>query len=179
MAHALIAIQRAARTFAAAVAAVSLVACGGGDDNPNSSSSGGKLTISAATPSAHNGDIDVDTAVVKGNNARAADGFSSLPYCEIFFEDARSSNSTRYAVQVYFRQGDKAVLHASIVGGNPPSYVVFHNNSGNPIGGITVDTAARRLTFTAKVLNGSGGEAGTVNGTVGFPANSGTPACGA
>lgn len=166
----------------AALAAVTLLlaACGGGDDdNLNGPSSGGKLTISAASPSAHSGDIDVDTAVTKGNSARAADGFSSQPYCEIFFEDARSSNGTRYAVQVYFRQGDKAVLHASIVGGNPPTYVVFHNNAGNPITGIAVDTAARRLTFTAKVLNGSSGEAGTVNGTVGFPANSGTPACGA
>ncbi len=163
----------------ATILATALAACGGGDDNTANATGGGKLTISAANPSGHNGEIDLDTAVTKGNSARAADGFSSQAYCEVFFEDARSSNGTRYAVQVYFRQGDKAVLHASIVGGNPPTYAVFHNNSGNPITGITVNTTTRQLSFTAKVLNGSSGEAGTVNGTVGFPSNSGTPACGA
>ncbi|MFN0182460.1 MAG: hypothetical protein ACKVQR_01455 [Aquabacterium sp.] len=160
------------------LAGAALAACGGGDDNTPSNTGGGKLTVSAANPGAHNGDIDVETATTKGNSARAADGFSTLPYCEIFFENALSSNGTRYRVQVYFRQGDKAVLHTSIMGGTS-GWVVFHNNSGNPITGITVDTTARRLTYTAKVLSGGSGEAGTVNGTVSFPANSGTPACGA
>jgi len=166
-----------------------LAACGGGGSSTGSGGSGGSgggaganggtLTIASATPGSNNTTLDLSRAATIANNTRAADGFSATPYCEVFFEGVPGANGVTYAVQVYFRQSDKAPINASIVGGNPPNFVIFNNNSGNPITGITVDTGARTIVFANKVLAGSSGEAGTVNGTLTFPANNGTPACGA
>lgn len=180
-----------ARTLLTTLAALALTACGGGDDDTSTTAAASPaagsttptattatastLTLSVATPAANNTTIDLATATTKGNNTRAADGFSAVPYCELFWENATAANGKKYAVQVYFRQTDRAVLHASVV---ESSYVVFNNDSGNPISGVTVDTATRTLTYTAKVLAGSGGELGTLDGAVGFPANASTPACG-
>lgn len=165
-------------TLAALAATVVLAACGGGDDDDSRSGAGaGTLTIAAATPAANTTTVDLATATSRGNQARAADAFSSQPYCEVFFENASGANGVKYALQVYFRQSDKLPLHVSVVGAN--GYVVFNNAAGAPITGITVDTGARTLGFANKVLAGSGGEAGTLSGSVSFPANSGTPACGA
>jgi hypothetical protein len=169
------------------VLAVALAACGGGGTTTTGAggggggggATGGSLTISAATPAANNTTLDLSRATTISNNARAADGFSSTPYCEALFEGVPGANGVTYRVQVYFRQSDKAPLHTSIFGGNPPTYAVFNNNNGNPITGLTVDTTARTIVFANKVLAGASGEAGTVNGTANFPANSGTPACGA
>jgi hypothetical protein len=124
--------------------------------------------------------MDVSKAPTKGNDARAADGFSSSAYCDVYFEGYAGANGITYALQVYFRQSDKAALNASIVGGSGASlWAVFSNNAGSPITGVTVDAAARTITFTNKVLNGSAGETATVNGTVSFPANAtGTAGCG-
>lgn len=166
--------------LAAAMLAM-LSACGGGDDAPSSSSNGGNLTISAAAPAAHNTTVDLNTAVNKGNSARAADGFSAQAYCEVFWETANGANGKKYALQVYFRSGDKLPLHVSLLDATngAPSWVAFQNNSGNPIAGISVDTTARTLTFNAKAITGPNGETATLGGTVGFQSNSGTPACGA
>ncbi len=143
---------------------------------------GGALTFSAATPAAHNTTADPTTALSKGNDARAADGFSTLPYCDVFFEDFTAANGKHYALQVYFRQGDKAVLNVSVIeatAGAPP-WVAFHNNAGTPITGASVDTTARTLTFSSKVLTATGSSnTVTLTGSVPFQANTGTPACGA
>ena len=137
------------------------------------------LTFSAANPSAHNTTVDVSTAKTIGNDARAADGFSSVPYCDVYFEDATGANGKHYALQVYFRQTDKQPINASVVEG-PATWVAFSNDSGKPITGITVDTTARTLTFANKVLTGSSGETVTINGTASFPKNStGAAGCGA
>lgn len=151
--------------------------CGGGDDDTSATASAGAstLTLSAATPAVNNTTIDLSTATSKGNSARAADGFSAVAYCEVFWENATAANGLKYAVQVYFRQTDKAALHASVI---ENAFVIFNNASGNVITGVTVDTAAKTLTFTAKTLSGSAGEVGTLSGTVGFPANATTAACG-
>lgn len=93
----------------------------------------------------------------------------------MFWENATAANGLKYAVQVYFRQTDKAAIHTSVI---EPGFVVFNNDRGNAITGVTVDTAAKTLTFTAKILTGSAGEVGTLSGTVGFPANATTAACG-
>lgn len=168
--------------------AVLLAACGGGSGGSGgggggggggAGASGGTLTIASASPASNNTTLDLSRAATIGNSTRAADGFSAAPYCEVFFEGVPGANGVTYAVQVYFRQSDKEPLNASIVGGNPPTFVIFNNNSGNPISGLTVDTTARTIVFANKVLNGSSGEVGTVSGTATFPANSGTPACGA
>lgn len=161
-----------------AAATTLLAACGGGDDDSTSGAgaSGGTLTLSAAAPAANNTTLDLATAGTSGNSARAADTFSSLPYCEVYFENVSAANGVKYALQVYFRQGDKAPLHVSVIGAN--GYTVFNNAAGAAISGITVDTSARTLRFAAKVLAGSSGEAGTLDGTASFPANAGTPACG-
>lgn len=168
----------------ALAAAAMLSACGGGDDagtGAGSGSGGASLTLSAATPATHNTTVDLSTAVNKGNSARAADSFSSVAYCEVFWETANGANGKKYALQVYFRQGDKAALHVSVLDATPAAafWGAFQNNNGNPITGITVDTTARTLTFASKAITGSSGEAVTLTGTVSFPANSGTPACGA
>lgn len=166
-------------------AALLLAACGGGGDAPPASGGGagavgGSLTISAATPAANNTTLNLDGAAVKGNDARPADSFSSSPYCDVYFEGFTGANGTTYALQVYFRQSDKAPLNASIVGGSGAAFwAVFDNNSGNPITGVSVDATARTITFTSKVLNGSSGETATVNGTLTFPANATAAACGA
>lgn len=152
-----------------------LAGCGGGDDPATTTAGAGSLTLSAATPAVNNTTIDLATAGAKGNLARPADGFSAAAYCELFWENASAANGKKYAVQVYFRQTDKAALHASVI---ESGFVVFNNDNGNAITGVTVDTAAKTLTFTAKTLSGSAGEVGTLAGTVAFPANATTAACG-
>ena len=164
----------------ALLASALLAGCGGGDDDAAgtaaaTTTAASSLTLSDATPATNNTTIDLATAATKGNSARAADGFSSVAYCELFWENATAANGKKYAVQVYFRQTDQAAIHASVI---ESGFVVFNNDSGNAITGVTVDTAAKTLTFTAKTLSGSSGEVGTVAGTVGFPANATTPACG-
>lgn len=174
---------RIAKTLSAALAATMIVAaCGGGGDGSSSGGGGGTLTIASATPAAQNTTVDLSKAVSSGNDARAADAFSASAYCEVYWEDATGANGKKYALQVYFRQSDRAPLHVSVVESStsgPASWVVFHNNAGNPITGITVDTAARTLNFANKALTGSAGEAATLSGTVSFKANGTTPACGA
>lgn len=170
----------ASKLIAAAGAATLLLAgCGGGDgDDEPTPGGGGTLTLSATTPATFATTIDLATATAKGNNARAADTFSSVPYCEVFWENANGGNGKKYAVQVYFRQGDKAPMHVSVFEVTA-GWSVFHNNSGAAITGLTVDTTAKTVAFNNKVLAGFGTEAGTLAGTVSFQSNTGTPACGA
>jgi len=164
---------------ALATATLLLTACGGGDEQQTTTTGGGgTLTLSATTPGTYATTIDLATATAKGNNARAADGFSSVPYCEVFWENANGGNGKKYAVQVYFRQGDKLPMHVSVVEVTV-GWAVFHSASGAAITGLTVDTTAKTVAFNNKVLAGNGTEAGTLAGTVGFQANTGTPACGA
>lgn len=154
-----------------------LTACGGGgdDDTTTAAAGGGTLTLSATTP-ANDTTIDLSTATAKGTNARAADNFSSVPYCEIFWENANGANGRKYAVQVYFRQDNKQPLHVSLIelGG----WAVFSNDNGAAISGITVDTTARTAVFNNKVMAGAAGEAGTLAGTASFGSST-TAACGA
>jgi len=157
-----------------------LAACGGGGDDAATTptvATGGTLTLSAATPAAQATTIDLSTATTKGTSARAADGFSSVAYCEVFWENANGANGKKYAVQVYFRQGDKVPMHVSVfeVGSG---WSVYDNKSGAAITGITVDTTARTLVFASKALAGLGTDAATVAGTASFGSST-TPACGA
>ena len=170
-------IARTAGMFAALALAALLAACGGGDDSSNAGGAG-TLTLSATTPAVHATSIDLSTATAKGTSGRAADGFSGVPYCEIFWENANGANGKKYAVQVYFRQGDKLPINVSVIEGGS-GWVVFENNSGAAITGITVDTTARTAVFNNKVLAGSAGEAATLAGTASFGASAATPACGA
>jgi hypothetical protein len=170
--------HRLAATLAALAAAAALTACGGGDDDTAGAAAGGAgtLTLSATTPAAQATTIDLSTATAKGTSGRAADAFSSVPYCEIFWENATGANGKKYAVQVYFRQGDKLPMHVSVV--ETGGWVVFENNSGAAITGITVNTTARTAVFNSKVLAGAAGEAGTLAGTASFGSST-TAACGA
>jgi hypothetical protein len=162
-----------------------LAGCGGDDDTAaaGGGAGGGTLTIAAATPASENTTVDTAKAATLGNDARPADAFSASPYCDVYAEAAPGANGRVYAVQVYFRQSDKAALNVSVMSSaaaaQPPSYVVFDNNGGNPITNVTVDATARTVTFNNKVLAGSAGEAGTLSGTFNFPANStGVAGCG-
>ena len=166
-------------TILAALALAGLLAaCGGGDDDTTPAAGGGTLTLSATTPAAQATTIDLSTATAKGTSGRAADAFSSVPYCEIFWENATGANGKKYAVQVYFRQGDKLPINVSVleVGSG---WAVYNNDNGAAITGITVDTTARTAVFNNKVLAGAATEAGTVAGTASFGASATTPACGA
>lgn len=169
---------------ALAVLVAVLAGCGG-DDDPAAAGAGagGTLTIASANPATENTTVDTAKAATLGNDARPADGFSATPYCDVYAEAAPGANGRVYAVQVYFRQSDKAALHVSVVSSAtasaPPSYVVFDNNGGAPIANVTVDAAARTVAFNNKVLAGSAGEAGTLSGTFAFPANgTGVAGCG-
>ncbi len=169
------------RAAIALLLSLGLAACGGGDDSattpaPASGGSGGSLTLSASAPTVHDGTLDLATATASGNNARAADGFSAVAYCELFWENVTSSNGAKYAVQVYFRQDDKQVIHSSVV--DLTGWSVFSNNSGAPITGVTVDTGTRTLTYASKVLNGVATETTTVNGSTSFAPNATAAACG-
>ncbi len=157
--------------------AATLAACGGGDDDTTTAAAagGGTLTLSATKP-ANDTTIDLATATAKGTNARAADVFSSVPYCEIFWENATGANGRKYAVQVYFRQDNKQPLHVSVI--ESGGWAVFDNNSGAAITGVTIDTTARTAVFNNKVLAGAAGEAGTLAGTASFGSST-TAACGA
>ena len=57
--------------------------------------------------------MDLSTAQTKGNVVHAADSFSAAPYYEVFWEVANGANGKKYALQVYFRQSDKAALNRS------------------------------------------------------------------
>lgn len=163
--------------------ALGLAACGGGDDNSNSNGggTGSTLTFSAANPAAQNTTLDVSAAKTIGNDARAADGFSSVPYCDVYFENATGANGKTYALQVYFRQTDHLPINASVVEGSGIAmWVAYDNAGGSPISGITVDVTARTLTYKAKVLKGTSGETVTIDGVASFPKNAtGTAGCGA
>ncbi len=76
-----------------AASALGLAACGGSDDDTGSAGGGGTstLTFSAANPAAHNTTVDVSAAKTIRNDARAADVFSSVPYCDVYFEDATAA----------------------------------------------------------------------------------------
>jgi hypothetical protein len=165
------------RTLAALSLAALLAACGGGDDETAAGGgAAGTLTLSATKP-ANDTTIDLSTATAKGTNARAADVFSSVPYCEIFWENANGANGRKYAVQVYFRQGDKLPMHVSVI--ESGGWAVFDNNAGAAITGITIDTTARTAVFNNKVLSGEGGSLlGTLSGTASFGSST-TAACGA
>lgn len=155
-----------------------LSACGGGgDDDAAAAAGGGNLTLSATTPAAQATTIDLSTATAKGTNGRAADGFSSVPYCEIFWENANGANGKKYAVQVYYRQDNKLPLHVSVFEVTT-AWAAFNNDGGATISGITIDTTARTAVFNNKVLAGSAGEAGTLAGTASFGSST-TAACGA
>ncbi len=137
--------------LALAVLVAALAGCGD-DDDPvagGGGAGGGTLTISSANPATENTTVDTAKAATLGNDARAADAFSAVPYCEVFAEAAPGANGRLYAVQVYFRQSDKAALHVSVVGSAtasaPPSYVVFDNNGGAPITNVTVAVRHLRL----------------------------------
>jgi hypothetical protein len=170
---------RLVATLAALAAAAALTACGGGDDDTAAAAAGGgTLTLSATTPGTQATTIDLSTATAKGTNGRNADVFSSVPYCEIFWENANGANGKKYAVQVYYRQDNKQPLHVSVleVAG---AWAVFDNNAGATITGITIDTTARTAVFNNKVLSGEGGSLlGTLSGTASFGSST-TAACGA
>jgi hypothetical protein len=154
-----------------------LAACGGGND-VGAAGGAGTLTLSATTPALHATTIDLSTATAKGTNGRAADGFSSVPYCEIFWENANGANGRKYAVQVYCRQDSKLPLHVSVIEVSS-AWAVFNNDGGATITGITIDTTARTAVFNNKVLSGEGGSMlGTLAGTASFGSSS-TAACGA
>ncbi len=164
--------------LAALALATLLAACGGGDDEISTAAAagGGTLTLSATTPGDLATTIDLSTATAKGTNGRAADSFSSVPYCEIFWENANGANGKKYAVQVYYRQDNKLPLHVSVV--ESGGWAVFSNDSGATITGITIDTTARTAVFNNKVLAGAATEAGTLAGTASFGSST-TAACGA
>jgi hypothetical protein len=168
--------QRLLPLLPALALAALLSACGGGGDDEAAAAGGGALTLSATTPGTHATTIDLSTATAKGTNGRAADSFSSVPYCEIFWENANGANGKKYAVQVYYRQDNKQPLHVSVIAND--GWVVFNNDNGAAISGITVDTTARTAVFNNKVMAGAAGEAGTLAGTAGFGSST-TAACGA
>lgn len=167
------------RTLAALSLAALLAACGGGDDEISTAAAagGGTLTLSATTPGDLATTIDLSTATAKGTNGRAADGFSSVPYCEIFWENANGANGKKYAVQVYYRQDNKLPLHVSVFEVTT-AWGVYNNDGGATISGITIDTTARTAVFNNKVLAGAATEAGTLAGTASFGSST-TAACGA
>ncbi len=155
-----------------------LAGCGGADDPSSPTSAGAAtLTISVATPAAQATTVDLSTATAKGNNTRAADGFSSVPYCEVFWENAVGANGKKYALQVYFRQSDKLPITVSVIEVGS-GWVLSDNNSGAAVTGLTVDTAAKTLVLNNKAMSGSAGERGTLAGSLGFPGNKTTAACG-
>ena len=159
---------------------LTLSACGG-DDSAGGGGSGGALTLSAANPATENTTLDLAKASTVGNMARASGtGTSPVPSCEFCDEQLPGANGRKYALQVSFRQSDKAVFEVILFSSDAPRYEVFSRNGGNPITDVTVDTAAKTVTFNNKALAGSAGELGTLSGTASLPANStGVAACGA
>ena len=115
--------------------------------------------------------MDLSTAQTKGNVVHAADSFSAAPYYEVFWEVANGANGKKYALQVYFRQSDKAALNVSLLDATSaaPFWGAYQTNSGNPITGITADTTARTLNFASKAITGSSGKAVTLTGRGGLP----------
>lgn len=185
---------RTARGWAALALCSMLAACGGGGDDggtgtttagtgTSTGTTGGTtaaaatLTITAANPALHNTTVNLATASNSTNEARAADGFSTVPYCAVGFEAATGANGRKYSLLVYFRQTDLLPINVSLVEGAPPSWVVFDNKSGAAISGVTVSTSARTLSFNNKVLTVDGLTA-TLSGTVGFARHASVAACG-
>lgn len=177
------------RAAIALLLSLGLAACGGGDDpaapptdggSTDSSSVSGVLTISAADPASHNGSVDVGASnVLVNNTALTTVSPAGIDYCDITYA-ADSTSGDRYEIKVYFRRSDQVVINASVFK-TDFSWGIGENDLSNGItAGVTVNLAARTITFSNKVLNGfSSTDVGTVNGTIGFPANATVPACGA
>lgn len=165
-----------------------LTACGGGDDpaappaggGGGGTEVGGLLTLSESKPAANNGVIDLATATTVINEARAPDGAFAFNYCAITFEGATSDNGGTYSVQVYFRQSNGKVINANVAD-STYAWVVGEVSATGAITGITVDAAARTITYTAKSLDAFGDTTleSTLDGTITFPANDTVAACGA
>ena len=98
----------------------------------SASPSAATRAIFQGTPAAQATTIDLSTATTKGTNARPADGFSSVPYCEVFWENANGANGKKYAVQVYYRQDNKQPMHVSVFEVTT-AWGVFDNNNGATI----------------------------------------------
>ena len=169
--------------------AVGLAACGGGDDPapadapslPTGGGAGGTgtLTLSAANPASHNGVVDLGASnVLALNTAQTTLSPAGIDYCDITYA-ANSTSGDRYEIKVYFRRSDQVVLNASFFKTDFSWGIGESNLAAGITAGVTVNLAARTITFSNKVLPGfSGSDTGTLNGTVSFPANSTTPACG-
>jgi hypothetical protein len=172
-------------TLATLAAVALLAACGGGDDSSSPAAGGsnagasGTLTLSASAPALHDGTVAVAAATVT-NEARAADGAFNFAYCAVTFTDATHSNAAKYQVQVYFRQSDAKVINVNVADAGF-GWVVGQSGLAPDITGVTVDAAARTITFTAKALDSFGDttKAATVAGSLVFPKNASVAACGA
>ncbi len=182
------------------VAVAALSACGGGSDTPPAdtttpttpatpttpttpttpaaTASSGTLTLSAATPASQNGTIDFGASnVLALNTALTTVVPAGVAYCDITYA-ADSSSGSRYEIKVYFRRSDQKVLNASFFK-TDFSWGVFNSDLSSGISDVTVNLAARSITFANKPMTGEGSNAATVNGTITFPANTSVAACGA
>ena len=144
-----------------------------------STGTSGKLTLSVSAPSAHYGDIDTATAKVT-NEERPAGSAFAFTYCALKWEDATSSNGSKYALQVDVRQSDAKVVNFN-VGDTSFVWVVGQTSATGDITGVTVNPTTRTVTYTAKVTDSHGDttKASTLTGTPNFPAHATTAACGA
>ena len=164
----------------AAVLACALAACGGGD-NTVLGAGGGTVTIASASPATHNGVVDLASAQARGNEAKVADATITVPYCSVVFERARhAGNGALYTLTVNFRQSDAKVVQATlaaVAGG----WTVGQLDLSGAMTGVTVDTAARTVSFSSRVLGAASPstQTATVTGTFGFDRNTSVAACGA
>jgi hypothetical protein len=116
--------------------------------------------------------------VLAANTALTTVSPAGVDYCDITYA-ATSSSGSRYEIKVYFRRSDQKVLNASFFKTDFSWGIGESNLAAGITAGVSVNLAARSITFANKVLNGfSGTDVGTVNGTVTFPANTTVPACG-
>lgn len=172
------------RCAGAVLLTLGLAACGGGDDPAAPAAaggaSGGTLTLSAATPSTYNGDIQATSAKSVETKAQAADGAISAPYCTVEFVGAPGPDGKTYNVKVYFLQGATPTpVNLSI--GNADYSWLLSDFAATGLAGVTVDLAAKKITISNKVMTGSDVTGtttfnGTVDGSVTFPA---VASCGA
>lgn len=146
---------------------------------PTATGASGTLTISSASPAAQNGTIDFGASnVLAANTALTTVSPAGIDYCDITYA-ATSSSGSRFEIKVYFRRSDQKVLNASFFKTDFSWGIGESNLAAGITAGVSVNLAARSITFANKVLNGfSGTDVGTVNGTVTFPANTTVPACG-
>ena len=138
---------------------------------PSTTVSAAALVISAATPSTANGTLDKTVGIPESTVGDSTGNYSSAgpnSYCRAaVYAMTNSGDSRKYDVEVVFDKATHAVSYVALTDNLSAATFTARANSG--LTTVAVDTANRRIGFTATALTGA--NAATLNGSLEFVTN--------